>query len=64
MEKIVAASDVWNIPPHNAVLDSNVQFVESFEPKVYLLDKTKILVFFSDEVLGTFSRIVNGQNNR
>ena len=30
MEKIVAASDVWNIPPHNALLDSNVQYSGKF----------------------------------
>lgn len=29
-KKIVGASDVWNIPPRNAVLDSDVQHSGKF----------------------------------
>jgi hypothetical protein len=32
-EKIFAASDVWNIPPHNAVLDIDVQYGGKFRTK-------------------------------
>ena len=30
MEKLFTASDVWNIPPHNAVLDNSVQYSGKF----------------------------------
>ena len=38
--------------------------VERFEPKVHLLDRTKILMFISDEVMFTFSRIADRLNSR